>query len=205
MEMYVDGNYLRRIARHLKVAPETAAYWVTDVAEALPNPPLPSEVNEAEMYNCSPSLATKKTKSTFLRWQIAQPVVFWAGRWSGSAPRQRYNTLWIRLRKPKGITPMPSIPIKGSGITTEGTRFRKASPIPIRSKRTMPNCVTIWHVRLASPAVFLVVPILSYVPYVCLSFVSTAGNSTKHVILITLQTLWTSLAHYISHSQGYQE
>ncbi len=35
MEMYVDGGNLRRIARHLKVAPQTVAYWVTDLAEAL--------------------------------------------------------------------------------------------------------------------------------------------------------------------------
>lgn len=49
MEMYVDGGNLRRIARHLKVAPQTVAYWVTKVAEALPNAPIPNEVKEAEM------------------------------------------------------------------------------------------------------------------------------------------------------------
>src|SRR5215211_1555847 len=42
MEMYVDGN-------NLKVAPQTVAYWVTDLAEALPNAPLPNEVQEAEL------------------------------------------------------------------------------------------------------------------------------------------------------------
>ena len=36
MEMCVDGGNLRRIARHLKVAPQTVSYWVTEVAEALP-------------------------------------------------------------------------------------------------------------------------------------------------------------------------
>ena len=49
VEMYVDGGNLRRVARHLKVAPQTIAYWVTDLAEALPNTPMPEEVNEAEL------------------------------------------------------------------------------------------------------------------------------------------------------------
>ncbi len=68
MEMYVDGNNLCRIARHLKVAPQTVAYWVTDVAEALPNAPLPGEVKEAEMDEMFTFLGDKKTKSTFSLW-----------------------------------------------------------------------------------------------------------------------------------------
>ena len=68
MEMYVDGNNLRRIARHLQVAPQTVAYWVTDVAEALPNAPLPTEVKEAEMDEMFTFIGDKKTRSTFLLW-----------------------------------------------------------------------------------------------------------------------------------------
>jgi len=68
MEMYVDGNNLRRIARHLKVSPQTVAYWVTDVAEALPNAPLPNEVKEAEMDEMFTFIGDKKTKSTFSLW-----------------------------------------------------------------------------------------------------------------------------------------
>jgi transposase-like protein len=49
IEMYVDGGNLRRIARNLKVGPQTIAYWVTDLVEALPNAPMPNEVKEAEM------------------------------------------------------------------------------------------------------------------------------------------------------------
>ena len=49
VEMYVDGGNLRRVARHLKFAPQTIAYWVTDLAEALPNTPMPEEVKEAEL------------------------------------------------------------------------------------------------------------------------------------------------------------
>ena len=68
IEMYVDGGNLRRIARHLKVAPQTVAYWVTDGAEALPNAPLPTEVQEAEMDEMFTFLGDKKTKFTLLRW-----------------------------------------------------------------------------------------------------------------------------------------
>ena len=66
--MYVDGNKLRRIARHLKVAPQTVAYWVTDVAEALPRVPLPNEVTEAEMDEMFTFIGDKKTKSTLSLW-----------------------------------------------------------------------------------------------------------------------------------------
>ena len=64
-EMYVDGGNLRRIARHLKVAPRTVALWVTDVAEALPNAPMPEEVTEAEMDEIFTFIGDKKTESTF--------------------------------------------------------------------------------------------------------------------------------------------
>jgi transposase-like protein len=68
MEMYVDGGNLRRIARHLKVAPQTIAYWVTDLAETLPNAPMPDEVKAAEMDELFTLIGDKKTESTSLRW-----------------------------------------------------------------------------------------------------------------------------------------
>jgi transposase-like protein len=67
MEMYVDGGNLRRIARHLKVAPQTVSYWVTEVAEALPSAPVPSEVKTAEMDELFTFIGDKKTKSTYLQ------------------------------------------------------------------------------------------------------------------------------------------
>jgi transposase-like protein len=67
LEMYVDGGNLRRIARHLKVASQTVAYWVTNQAEALPNAPEPSEVKEAEMDEIFTFIGDKKTKSIFSR------------------------------------------------------------------------------------------------------------------------------------------
>ena len=66
MEMYVDGGNLRRIARHLKVSPQTIAYWVTEVDEALPHAPLPNEVKEAEMDEMFTFIGDKKTKSILL-------------------------------------------------------------------------------------------------------------------------------------------
>ena len=65
LEMYVDGNNLRRIARHLKVAPQTVAYWVTEVAQALPRAPLPEVIQEAEMDELFTFIGEKKTKSIF--------------------------------------------------------------------------------------------------------------------------------------------
>jgi transposase-like protein len=68
MEMYVDGGNLRRIARHLKVAPQTVAHWVTDLAEALPKAPMPAEVKEAEMDELFTFIGDKKTESIFSHW-----------------------------------------------------------------------------------------------------------------------------------------
>ena len=65
MEMYVDGNNLRRIARHLKVAPQTVADWVTEVVEALPRAPLPEAIQEADMDELFTFIGEKKTRSTF--------------------------------------------------------------------------------------------------------------------------------------------
>jgi transposase len=68
MEMYVDGGNLRRIARHLKVAPQTIAYWVSNHAEALPDAPVPNEVKEAEMDELFTFMGDKKTESIFSPW-----------------------------------------------------------------------------------------------------------------------------------------
>ena len=67
MEMYVDGSNLRRIARHLKVAPQTVANWVSDHAEALPQAPMPEEVKDAEMDEVFTFIGDKKTESTLSR------------------------------------------------------------------------------------------------------------------------------------------
>ena len=63
-EMYVDGGNLRRIARHLKVSPQTVSLWVTKLAEAVPNAPMPEKVREAEMDEIFTFIGDKKTKST---------------------------------------------------------------------------------------------------------------------------------------------
>lgn len=63
--MYVDGGNLRRIARHLKISPQTVSLWVTDRAEALPQAPVPQEVKEAEMDEIFTFIGDKKTEFTF--------------------------------------------------------------------------------------------------------------------------------------------
>jgi transposase-like protein len=67
MEMYVDGGNLRRIARHLKVAPQTVANWVSNHAEALPAAPMPAEVKDAELDEIFTFIGDKKTESTLSR------------------------------------------------------------------------------------------------------------------------------------------
>ena len=64
-EMYVDGGNLRRIARQLKVSPQSVSLWVIDRAETLPTAPVPEEVKEAEMDELFTFIGDKKTESTF--------------------------------------------------------------------------------------------------------------------------------------------
>lgn len=64
-EMYVDGGNLRRIARHLKVSPQTVSLWVTERAEALPTAPVPIEVKDAELDEIFTFSGDKKTEPTF--------------------------------------------------------------------------------------------------------------------------------------------
>ena len=67
VEMYVDGGNLRRIAHHLRVAPRTVALWVTEVAKALLDAPMPEEVKEAEMDELFTFIGDKKTGPTSLQ------------------------------------------------------------------------------------------------------------------------------------------
>jgi transposase-like protein len=77
-EMYVDGGNLRRIARHMKVSPQTVSLWVTDVAEALPNGPVPQEVKEAGMDEIFTFISDKKQNLHSYRcnwhWCINQKI-----------------------------------------------------------------------------------------------------------------------------------
>ncbi len=63
-EMYVGGGNLRRIGRHLKVSPQTVLLSVMEVAEALPNAPVPQEAKEAEMDEIFTFIRDKKTEFT---------------------------------------------------------------------------------------------------------------------------------------------
>ena len=64
LEMYVDGNNLRRIARHLKVHHRTIALWVKDHVDGLPPAPVPEVVQTAELDEMFTFIGDKKTKST---------------------------------------------------------------------------------------------------------------------------------------------
>jgi len=63
IEMYVDGMNLRRIARHLGVNDQTIANWVRKYAEQLSKPPMPKEVQIAELDEVFSFIESKKTES----------------------------------------------------------------------------------------------------------------------------------------------
>src|SRR5438034_11295907 len=69
VQLYVDGLNFRRIARILKVAPQSVVNWVNAHAAQLPvlppSPAAPLEVNELdELFSF---IGQKKTKSTLSR------------------------------------------------------------------------------------------------------------------------------------------
>jgi transposase-like protein len=67
LQLYVDGMNLRRIARHLGLHHRTVSLWVKAQAAQLPDPPVPEQVQEAEMDELFSFIGEKKTKSTSLR------------------------------------------------------------------------------------------------------------------------------------------
>ena len=67
VQLYVDGMNLRRIARHLKVHHRTVSLWIQAYTNQLPDPPVPSEVKEAEMDELFTFLGDKKSESSSSR------------------------------------------------------------------------------------------------------------------------------------------
>lgn len=64
LQLYVDGMNLRRIGRHLGLHHSTVSLWVEAHSSALPEPPVPDEVKEAEMDELFTFIGDKKTKSS---------------------------------------------------------------------------------------------------------------------------------------------
>jgi transposase-like protein len=64
IQLYVDGMNLRRIARHLGLHHRTVSLWVQAQAAQLPDPPVPTQVKEAEMDELFSFIGTKKKKSS---------------------------------------------------------------------------------------------------------------------------------------------
>lgn len=65
VQMFVDGMNLRRNARHLNVNHHSVANWVKQHAEYLPIPPVPEEVDTAELDEVFSFIEDKKSPSTF--------------------------------------------------------------------------------------------------------------------------------------------
>lgn len=64
VELYVDGNNLRRIGRQLGVSPQSVLNWVRAHAAQLPAAPQPEEVQVVEMDELHTFVERKKTKPT---------------------------------------------------------------------------------------------------------------------------------------------
>jgi len=62
LQLYVDGMNLRRIARHLGVHHRTDSLWIQAQADQLPDPPVPSQVKEAEMDELFTFIGEKKNQ-----------------------------------------------------------------------------------------------------------------------------------------------
>ena len=99
-----------------------------------------------------------------------------------------------------GITVMASMLTNGFGIISAGTSFHWANLRPIQWKATTQNCDIIWHAWLANRVAFLAALMPWNVLCACSFIVSTVGSFTNSSIQIIQLTLWTSLAHYFSHS-----
>jgi transposase-like protein len=75
MEMYVNGDSLRRVAHHLQIAPQTVAYWVTKTAEALPNAYMPGKAKEAKMAVIAASAAVSASNKKTRRFEMMKKTI----------------------------------------------------------------------------------------------------------------------------------
>jgi len=64
IKMYVDGNNLRRIARHLGISPQSVSNWMNAYVKKLPKTPTPERVENVELDEMFTFIGEKKTKPT---------------------------------------------------------------------------------------------------------------------------------------------
>jgi len=64
VQLYVDGLNLRRIARHFSIHHRTVSLWVKASAASIPEVPVPTDVQTAEMDELFTFIGHKKTGST---------------------------------------------------------------------------------------------------------------------------------------------
>ena len=62
VEMYGNGKSLRQVARHLNVAPQTVAYWVTKTVQVTPKTRTPQKAKEEMSARKAASIQNKKTR-----------------------------------------------------------------------------------------------------------------------------------------------
>ena len=199
VEMYVDGGNLRRIAHHLRVAPRTVALWVTEVAKALPDAPMPEEVKEAEMDELFTFIGDKNRiyiltvadceTRCILGWAVVwtrtqeamQHVVDQApkAKWYYSDGFDAYRWLWYhfgRYEVSEGKTNTYSVEADNAELHHYLARLARKS-------RCFSRC-----------------PYRSNALYVYSFTASTVGSFINNGFRSAPLRSWTSLAHPFSHS-----
>ena len=63
VKWYLDGMNLRRIGRHLGIDHKTVSAWVQAYSAQLPPPPVPADINNAELDELFTFVGQKKTSS----------------------------------------------------------------------------------------------------------------------------------------------
>ena len=90
LQLYVDRMNLRQIARHLGVHHRTVSLWIQAQADQLPDPPVPSQVKEAEMDELFTFIGQKKPNLRYHNRRPLHPLL--SGLQSGLAANPRSDS-----------------------------------------------------------------------------------------------------------------
>ena len=75
VELYIDGNNLRRVACQLGVSPQSVSNWVHAHSAQLPSAPQPGQVDVVEMDELHTFVEHKRAKPTALpSWTVPHAI-----------------------------------------------------------------------------------------------------------------------------------
>jgi len=156
LQLYVDGMNLRRIARHLGVHHRTVSLWIQAQADQLPDPPVPSQVKEAEMDELFTFIGEKKKQiyvitivDHFTRCYLGFQVVW-------QRTQEVIQEMVDEAPKPSAAPATLWMPMSACGITGASMKSPKAKRTPIRLKGITLSCAIIWRDWPVARVAFLV-------------------------------------------------